>query len=184
MERSSFADRFLIPAGVALTVMIASRAVYLNAYHIDSQALYHAVAVLAGMVQFASVVLVAVLVYPVTYFRGATAAERIAAGSTNLTVWVFIDSYNLSEAFPCIETIYYGVNIGSILFTWSFACMGILEVICRWVSKRKGNSVRVLTLLPFVPVVVFVLVVLGLSVESGAAYFNMLLDGYVTLFGN
>ncbi len=182
MQVSSFTNRFLVPLLRALTVMIASRVMYLNAHLIDSQALYHSVAVLAGTVQFASVLLVALLVYPVTYFRGATAAERVIASSTNLAVWVGIDAYNVSEAFPCMESIYYGVNIGSILFAWSFAWIGVLEVVCRWVSKRKGSKVRILTPLPFIPVVVFVLVVLVLSKDGGAAYFNMLLDGYVVLF--
>jgi hypothetical protein len=129
-------------------------------------------------------VFVALIIYPFTYFKGATGPERVVACSTNLAVWIALDAYNLSEAFPCIESIYYGVNIGSILFAWSLACMGALEVACRWVSKRKGSGIKILTPLPLIPVVLFALVVLGLSVDGGAAYFNMLLDGYVALFRN
>ncbi len=140
MQSSSFTDRFLAPLFIALTVMIVSRAVYLNACRIDSQTLYHALALLAGAVQFASVLLVGLVVYPVTYFRGATGPERVVASSTNLAVWVGIDTYNVSEAFSCLEAIYYGVNIGAILFAWNFAQMGVLELACRWGKRRRGDQ--------------------------------------------
>jgi hypothetical protein len=178
------ADRFLIPLLMALAVMLLSRLAYFNAYRIETQALHHALAVLAGTVQFASVVFVALVVYPVAYFRGASGAERVVAGSTNLAVWVGFDTYSASAVFPWDVSLYYGVNIGSVLFAWNFALMGVLEVLCRWVSKREGSRINVLTPLPLIPVVLFALVVLGLSVEGGAAYFNMLLDGYLFLFRN
>ena len=184
VQRSSITHRFLAPLFLALTVMIVSRTVYLNACRVDSQALYHALALLAGAVQFASIVLVGLVVYPVTYFRGATVAERVTACSTNLAVWVGIDAYNVSEAFPCLESIYYGVNIGAILFAWNFAWMGVLELACRWREKGMGTKGTILTLVPFIPILLFLLVVCFLSKEGGAYYFNKLLDGYVALFRN
>lgn len=184
MQRSSFANRFLAPLFLALAVMLVSRAVYLNACRIDSQALYHSVAVIAGTVQFASILLVVMLVHPLTYFRGATGIERVIAGSTNLAVWVGIDTYNVSEAFPCLEAIYYGVNIGAILFAWTFAQMGVLELACRWGKRRRGDQGTITTLVPWVPILLFLLVVWFLSKEGGATYFNMLLDGYRVLFRN
>ena len=184
LQRSNVTNRFLAPLIIALTVMIASRVVYLNACRIDSQLLYHTLATLAGTIQFASVVLVALVVYPVAYFRGATVVERVIVSSTNLAVWVGIDAYNVSEAFPCLESIYYGANIGAILFAWNFAWMGVLELACRWVEKRRGDRGTILTLVPFLPLILFLLVVCLLSKEGGATYFNMLLDGYVALFRN
>jgi hypothetical protein len=117
---------------LALTVMIVARTVYLNVCRLDSRTLYPALALLAGAVQFASIALVALAVHPLTYFRGATAPERVIAGSTNLAVWVVVDTYKVSGAFPCLESIYCGVNIGAILFAWNFAWMGVLELVCRW----------------------------------------------------
>ena len=184
VQRSSITHRFLAPLFLALTVMIVSRAVYLNACRVDSQALYHALALLAGAVQFVSIVLVVLVIYPVTYFRGATVIERVIVGSTNLAVWVGIDAYNVSEAFPCLESIYYGVNVGAILFAWTFAQMGVLEIVCRWGEKKRRNRDTVLTLVPCLPVVLLILVVFFLSKEGGAAYFNSLLDDYLVLFRN
>ena len=156
----------------------------LNACRIDSRALHHALALFAGAVQFASIVLVALVVYPVTYFRGATTLERVIAGSTDLAVWVVIDTYKVSEAFSCLESIYYGANIGAILFAWNFAQMGVLELVCRWWKRRRGNRGTIVTLVPFVPILLFLLIVCFLPKEGGADYFNMLLDGYVALFRN
>lgn len=184
MERpgTTVTRRFLIPLFLGLTVMLFSRAVYLHASGIENRALYHAVAVISGTIQFVSILLAALFIYPAAYFRGATGTERVFAGSMNLAVWVGIDAYHVSEAFPCLESLYYGVNIGTILFTWNFALMGTLELACRRVSKRRGEPVKVLTPLPFVPILVFVFVLYVLSKEGGAFYFNMLLDGYLALF--
>jgi hypothetical protein len=169
---------------LALTVMLVSRTVYLNACRVDSRALYHALALLAGAVQFASIALVALVVYPVTYFRGATAPERVIAGSTNLVVWVVIDTYKVSGAFPWEASLYYGVNIGAILFAWNFAQMGVLELVCRWEKRRRGDPGTIVTIVPFAPILLFLLVLFFLSKEGGATYFNMLLDGYRVLFRN
>jgi hypothetical protein len=166
LQTSSVTNRFLVPLFLALTVMIASRTVYLNACRIDSQDLYHALALLAGAVHFASILLVGLIVYPVTYFRGATALERVIAGSTNLAVWVVIDTCNVSEAFSCLEAIYYGVNIGAILFAWTFAQMGVLELACRWGKRRRGDQGTITTLVPWVPILLFLLVVWFLSTDD------------------
>jgi hypothetical protein len=182
VQRSNVARRFLIPLFLALVVMLLSRGVYTISCKIELQALYHAVAVLSGMVQFASIVLVAVVLYPATYFRGATVTERVMAGSTNLAVWVGIDAYHVSESFGRLESLYYGMNIGSILFAWNFALMGVLELTCRSVVKRRGGGARVMTPGPLVPILLFVFVVCVLSREGGAYYFNKLLDVYVALF--
>lgn len=182
MRTPSFTNRFLSPLVLALIVMISSRIAYLHSHRIDDQAIYHAVAVISGIVQFASIVLVAMLVYPVAYFRGAAPVERVVASSTNLAVWVCIEVYNVSEAFGCLESLYYGLSIGFILFSWKCALMAVLELCCRCVAKRRGKQLRVMTPFPFIPVLVFFFVVWVLSKEGGAYYFNRLLDGYLALF--
>ena len=182
MQRSSFANRFVSPLLLALIVMVASRIAYLQSSRIDDRSICDLVAVISGLVGFASVVLVAMVVYPVAYFRGATPVERVIASSTNLGVWVCIDAYHVNEAFGLLESLYYGLNIGFILFSWKCALMAVLELCCRHVAKRRGEGLRVVTPLPFVPVLVFFLVVWVLSKEGGAYYFNRLLDGYLLLF--
>lgn len=182
MQRSSFMTRFLGPLLLALIVMVCSRMVYLQSDRIDDQAIYHAVAVVSGTVQFASIVLVAILVYPVAYFRGATLAERVIASSTNLAVWICIETYDVSGAFDCLESLYYAFNVGFILFSWKCALMAVLELCCRHVAKRRGERLRVMTPLPLIPVLVFFLVFWVLSQAGGAYWFNRFLDFYLALF--
>lgn len=184
VPNASIKHRFLVPLFLALTVMIVSRVAYLNAWRIDNRALYHAVAVIAGTIQFASILLGGLAVYPLSYFRGATGPERVMACSANPAAWVLIDTYDVSAAFPWGASLYYGLNIGAILFAWSFAWMGLLELACRWGRKRKEGRGRIVTPLPFLPILLFLLVAYYLSKEGGAAYFNMLLDGYLVLFRN
>lgn len=184
MQKTSLTSRFLQPLCLAVTVLIASRAAYFNAHRIDGEALYQAFAVLTGIVHFASVVLVPMVLYPWIYRRGATGPERVAACSVNLALWIAVDTYKVSEAFPWEESLYYGVNIGAILFSWNFAQMGLLELLCRWGEKKREGRDRVVTPLPVLPLLLFLLVVCLLSKEGGAAYFNALLDGYRILFRN
>lgn len=182
MKRGSFPNRFFFPVLLALVVLAVSRTVFNQAIRIDNTIFYHLVALLSGVFQFASIILVAIPLYPITYFRGATLAERVTAGSINLVVWIGIDTYHVSEAFPLAESLYYGLQVGTILFAWNFALMSILELACRFVSKRRGHPLRVLTPLPFLPIFVFAFVVYFLSRQGGAAYFNLFLDGYLALF--
>jgi len=62
--------------------------------------------------------------------------------------------------------------------------MCVLELACRWGKRRRGDQGTITTLVPWVPILLFLLVVWFLSKEGGAAYFNMLLDGYRVLFRN
>lgn len=182
MQKTSILNRFLVPLILALVFMAASRIVFVNSIRITNPALYHSVALISGTIQFASIVLVAFVLYPITYFRGASATERVIACSTNLAVWIGIDAYHVSQAFPLRESLYYGIGIGLVLFSWNFFLMSILEFSCRLVVKKRGEQVRVVTPLPVVPILLFLSVIYLLSRERGAYYFNLLLDGYLRLF--
>jgi len=182
MQRTSFRKRFLIPTLLALTLMVFARLVYLGSARIDSPAVYQTVAAVSAAVEFASIVLAPLLLYPLCYFRGAGPWERVIAGSLNLAVWVSIDVTSVSGVFPLSVSLYYGLMVGSILLAWILALMGLLELACRSAVRRRGEPVRVWTPLPLVPVVIFALVVYLLSLEGGARFFNLFLDGYQALF--
>ena len=174
--------RFLLPLFLSLGVMIASRAAYAASSRIDSQTLCQAAAVISGLIEFASVVLAALFVYPVCYFRGATLAERGAAGSASVTLWLGLDSYRMSAAFTLPESLYYGLNLALILFSWNLALMAVLELACRFAEKKKGAPVRVLPPLLLLPLLFFIGVIYLLSREGGTFTFYLLQDGYIALF--
>ncbi len=182
LQRPGFAKRFLAPTLAALALMLASRAVYFNSGLLDSRAAYHTVALLSGLVHFMSVILVPVFIYPFAFFRGAGAAERIIASSINPALWVFIDAYHVSEAFNFLESLYYGLNIGSVIFIFMFSQMSVCEMACRWRQKRSGAGVRVLTPAVFAPFVFLAILGIILSRQGGAFYFNLMLEGYAALF--
>jgi len=182
LRGSRWSARFLLPVIIALAVMAGSRAIYFNSMRIDSPAAYHLLALVSGVVQFVSIVLAAAIIYPVTFFKGAGPGERIVASSINPGLWVVIESYSLGAAFSFWESLYFGLNIGAIIFIWKFSLMGICEMICRGVLKRRGSRLTVITPLPLLPLALLAVTLGVLSRDNGAYYFNLLLDGYLGLF--
>jgi hypothetical protein len=182
MQRAGWLDRFLVPGLIALVILISSRGIYFNSVKIDNQSMYHWVAIISGIIYFISIALATMVIYPVTFFKGATPAERIIACSLNPAIWVTIESYREGVAFNFFECLYFGLGIGSIVFIWNFTLMGIYEIICRCILKKRGVQVRAMTPASFIPMVIFFITILVLSRDGGAYFFNLLLDGYIMLF--
>ena len=182
MNQANLKNKFLLPTFLALMVMLISRLIFINAFRINSEPIYHSIAILSGAVQSISIVFISLILYPLLYFKGATIVERVTACSINLAAWIVFDAYHVSQAFTFLESLYYGLFIGSILFTWTFALMGILEFTCRAISKQRGEQVRVVTAAPFIPIVLFLFVIYLLSKNGGADVFNRFLDGYLVLY--
>lgn len=182
MKKSVVISRFIIPVFVALIVLVLSRLIFFNSVCIDSQTIYHLVALVSGIIHFLSICFVTSILYPVTFFRGATWAERIVACSINPLIWVIVEIYNVNAAFTFWESLYLGLNIGTVILLWNFTLMGICEILCRLVLKKRVSEVKVFTFTPFIPMGLFAFMIYVLSKENGAYCFYLLCDGYIALF--
>jgi hypothetical protein len=185
----SFWRRVAMPVTVLLIIwLLANIALLLLAGRPElfgDPAVYRAVTNFLFALQFLILLLGALFIYPIMFFRGASLAERIA-GSLVVPlaqmVWAMIRA---TEFFPAGEAIYYGFNsvaIGSVFL--QFAWIGLAEIICRWRYRRKtGAQVTVIRWPYLVSVVVgFLAIYLTLFWDGGVHWFYLYQEGYKALF--
>jgi hypothetical protein len=107
------------------------------------------VATLSGVVMFLTIGFGTLLIYPISFFRGATLNERIIGCLVAPVVWNGIEIYNASEAFTLAESVFYGLNIvflGTV--AGQFLSMGVCDFFCRW--WLRGSRREVMSLIsPF-----------------------------------
>ncbi len=133
MQNRDFSQRIVVPTSIVLAAMILSRIVYFN-----SSA---TVATLSGIVMFLAIGFGSFLIYPLSYFRGASLGERIVGCVLTPLIWNGIEMYNVGQAFTLAESLFYGVNIISIgTVAVQFLIMGICDFFCRLKERRDGRE--------------------------------------------
>jgi len=184
MSKSSFGKRFLTPVAIVLAVMIGSRIVYFNSCLIDNDVVYQYVAIVSCVIHFFSIGFGALFIYPVTYFNGAGRMERMVACLITPLVWNVFEIYKMSKVFPFLESLYYGLNSLAILtFTMTFALMGISEMVCRYLEKRRGGELKIITPAPIISIVtLFIMTYITAIWGNGTHWFYIFMNGYISLF--
>ena len=184
MPKNSFKKRFLTPVAIVLAVMIGSRIVYFNSCLIDNDTVYQYVAIVSGLVHFFSIGFGTLFIYPKAYFNGADRMERMIACLITPVVWNFFEIFKMSKVFPFLESLYYGLNSLAILtFTMTFPLMGICEMVCRYVEKRKGGTMKIITPAPVLSIIVLLVVTYITAIwGNGAHWFYIFMNGYIALF--
>ena len=184
MEKQGFLKRVLAPVAILLSVMIGSRIIYFNSSLIDNHAVYQFVAIVSGLIHFFSIGFGTLFIYPVTYFNGAGKTERIIACLITPFAWNVLEIFKMAEVFPFLESLYYGLNSLAILtFSMTLALMGICEMVCRYVVKRKGGEVKVVTPAPILSIVALLIVTYITALwGNGAHWFYIFMNGYIALF--
>ena len=133
MEKRDFSRRIAAPASMVLVTMILSRIIY---FHSSA-----AVATVSGIVMFLTIGFGSFLIYPLSFVRGASLAERIIGCLVTPLVWNGIEMYNVGQAFTPAESLFYGVNILFIgTVAGQFLIMGICDFFCRLRRTRAGQG--------------------------------------------
>jgi hypothetical protein len=133
MRNQAFSQRIVVPTAMVLVTMILSRVIY---FHSSAS-----VATVSGLVMFLSIGFGTFLIYPMSFFRGASMTERIVGCLVTPLVWNGIEMYKVSQAFTPAESLFYGVNIIIIgTVAGQFLIMGICDPLCRLQEKRAGRE--------------------------------------------
>lgn len=145
---------------------------------------YQFVAVVSGLTHFFSIGFGTLFIYPVTYFKGAGTRERMTACLITPLAWNFLEIFKMADVFPFMESLYYGINSLAILtFTMTFALMGICEMVCRYLVKRKGGTIKIITPAPILSIIVLFFVTYITAIwGNGAHWFYIFMNGYIALF--
>lgn len=141
MGKTDFSQRIVVPTLMVLITMLLSRIIYFN-----SSA---TVATLSGVVMFLTIGFGSFMIYPMSFFRGASLPERIIGCLVTPLVWNGIEMYNVGQAFTLSESLFYGMNILSIgTVAGQFLIMGICDGFCR-LRARRHTQEAVKTIGPF-----------------------------------
>jgi len=186
MEKRSFTQRALAPAGMVALTMVAALVVYNNAWRIEHRVLHQLVANVFAWVLFSSIGIGACLVYPMAYARGASLGERVAAALATPLIWTLKEVVRVTATFTWTEALYFALNpLVIVVFTSAAAEMGLCEILCRWARKRKGEAIKAA---PYPAVlalcggltIALVIFTWGFGVHA----FYVFQEGYKALFGH
>jgi hypothetical protein len=145
MERSNLLKRLVTPILMLLLLMVCSWIVYNLAWRLDNHLIHRALALVSGTLLFLSVAFGAAVVYPLAYFRGASLRERVIVSSITPFIWMTKECARLYVSFSFSECLYYYFNALNIWLICALCMeMAFVEMICRWVLRRRGEKVKVL----------------------------------------
>ncbi len=183
--KASFAKRFVYPTSIVLITWIASTLVYWNSAKVGSASLHYFLADASGIVMFLSIGFGSLLIYPMAYFRGASATERIVASLVTPIIWIIKEEIRVSLYFTLGKTLYYALNqLHVMVILGSLGLMGACEIICRIIFKgRTGEQVKVVTALPISAMVISLIAFYcSLIWEGGVHWFYFFVRVYRAIF--
>lgn len=185
MEKQNLYRRVLFPIILVVGVMLISINLYEVSRRIDLHVLHLAVSHTSAVFIFLSVWLGALFGNTIAFFRGASFSERIivclvpALFRCALILNDFIGIYSAAEFFFLfVHHIIIGCPLVALL------CMGISEIWCRIIARRKtgDRSIKVFALNNTLVLVLSFLSVFGMLWNGGHFYYYLYMDVYTRLF--
>jgi hypothetical protein len=186
MEKLNFRNRFISPVLPLLLLMICSWIVYNLAWRLDNHSIHRALALIFGTLLFLSVAFGAVIVYPLTFFRGASLKERIIASSVVPFIWMTKECARLFISFSFLECLYYYLNPLNIWLLCGLCVeMGTAEMICRWRLRKRGQDVKAIVPLAVVAIGIGLFIgILMFILGEGETFYARYLELYRFFFNS
>jgi len=181
--KKGFFHRFAIPVFAVMIPLIVAFIIYFNSWRIENHTVHQFAAIASGLLMILGAMLGALLVYPLAYFREAKLSERIIAALVPGIAFVLYQIYIASGVFSFSESLYYGLNPVSItIFFLAFGFMGFCELVGRWMRKRRGENIKVLTFVPIAAIAVMLTEFYAATIwRNGAHFFYAYVDIYMAL---
>lgn len=185
MRRLAFRERFVAPVLVVFAVMTSSWLAYNLAWRLESATLHRVLASVSGTLLFFSVGLGSLVVYSMTYFRGASLKERIAASLVNPLLWATKECIRVSISFSFFECVYYYANPLNVWLAFGVTAeMALAEMLCRQRRRSRGADIRVLHPAAVAVLLISLSLVVSLYVwGEGENVYAIFLEGYRVFFG-
>ena len=185
MEKQNLYRRVLFPILLVVGVMLVSINLYDFSRRIDHQTLYLIISHTSAVFIFVSVWLGALFGNTLAFFRGATFGERVIVCLVPtlvrcaLILYDFIGIYSAGEFFFLF---FHHIIIGCPLV--ALLCMGISEIWCRMIARRKtgDRAIKVFALNNTLVLVLGFISVFAMLWNGGHFYYYLYMDVYTRLF--
>ncbi|MFH1139450.1 MAG: hypothetical protein V1816_25485 [Pseudomonadota bacterium] len=129
------------PVLLVVSVWGACTLIYNNAWRFLDPSLHRPLAVFCVVMMGLLIVFGATLIYPATFFRGASWRERVMACLITPFLWIVKELFMMPDCYSLAEKLFYAINplfLGAIFLT--VLQMGLAEIVCRVMAKRKFRS--------------------------------------------
>ncbi len=185
MDEDASRPTILKPLLSAFLLALISYLIYYGSRRIENRPVQQILAALFGTIYFCCIFFGPLYIYTQGYLRGLALPARILASSIIPFLWITKDVLLLTESHPFLECLYWYINPLSV---W-MAClltveMGLGTLLARYLLKRNGRSIKVVSLTPVVAIIIGGLIFGGIFAwGQGENLFSIYLDGYRLLFG-
>jgi hypothetical protein len=174
------------PVLLVFFLALVSYFVYYGSRLIENQALHQPLAAAFGAIYFLTIFFGPLYVYADGYVRGAPLGLRIFAASLVPFLWMTKDVLVAMGSHPIAESLYWCFNPLSVWLVCLLAAeMGLGTLIGRYILKRRGRAIRVVTFAPLAAIIIggatFAAI---LAWGQGEGLYSLYLDGYRSLFGS
>lgn len=184
IQPPSLKDTFFPPV-VVFVVWLLLHITYDLLGIIESVSLYRSLASINWVLLVISVGFSSVVIYPIVYFRGATVRLRIIAIYFLPLAWCIKEFIRVSATVTGAEAIFYVLftPVQLLIIIGQAGLMGILELVCRMRHQKQDKTIRVVSLMPVLAILVTVIFLyLGLLRGGGYDFHLMIKMVYRTLF--
>ncbi len=173
--RQSLNKRLIQPAGIILLGWLVLNFGYDQLIYIENINLYAFLADLTWVLLVLCVGFSTLLIYPIMYLRGASFGERLLGSYLTPLGWCFKEFLRVNVSFTFAEAAFFAIftSVSLMLIFGQLGLIGLSELLCRWVGKRKGSITKILTAGPTISVLVSLTVVYFIALYDGGYVFHL-----------
>lgn len=182
MEKQTFFRRVVFPVIIVMGMMILS----INAYDL-SRSMDNRVylANVSALMMFMSIWMGALFANTVSYFRGASFGERLLVSLATPVVWsakVLFDFAGIYSPWEFVFIVFHNLILGCPVV--ALLCMGLSEIGCRMIHKKRSGegSVRIFAPANASVLGIGLLLTVLMLWNGGHAYYYRYMDIYTSLF--
>jgi hypothetical protein len=171
---------------VVFLLATVSYLIYYGSRLVGGPAIHQVLAAAFGTVYFVAVFFGALYVYTDCHVRGMPLGRRMVAASVVPFLWITKDVLLMMGSHPIVEGLYWYLNPLSVWLVCLLSVeMGLGTLAGRYILKRRGRAISVVTFGPLAAIVVGAALFGGiLAWGQGENLYVLYLDGYRLLFGS
>jgi hypothetical protein len=174
------------PVLVVFLLALVSYLIYYGSRLVENQTIHQTLAAAFGTVYFVTIFFGPLYIYTDYYVRGVPLGRRIVTASLVPFLWMTKDVLALMGSHPIAESLYWYFNPLSVWMVCLLAVeMGLGTLTGRYILKRRGQAIRVVTFGPLAAIILGGAVFGGIFAwGQGENLYSLYLDGYRLLFGS
>jgi hypothetical protein len=173
------------PILIVFVIALFSYIIYYGSRSIENQTLHQPLAIVFGSIYFISIFFGPLFIYTSTYSAGYPVGKRVLVTTLIPFLWMTKDVLLLMESHPFLECLYWYINPLTVWMICLLAIeMGIGTLLGRWILKRRGHPIKVISPVPILISLMGALLFGGIYAwGQGENLFAIYLDGYRFIFG-